>query len=191
MPVPTHYQVLGISPGATHDEIRRAYRAKARRHHPDARAGSGSSSREERDGATGTLAMATINAAWHILRDPARRRAYDVEIGLRPGRRPAETAPGSSDAGGAGDGREWAAAGIYAGFDEDDRLAGPARPADLLVMVPVVLVVAAVAMFFFSTMTGAIRLRNFALVLLPVSGVGFVAAPLVVILRGRSRDMGR
>ena len=30
------YQVLGISPGASDDEIKKAYRALSRKYHPDA-----------------------------------------------------------------------------------------------------------------------------------------------------------
>jgi molecular chaperone DnaJ len=29
------YEVLGVTPGATPDEVRRAYRELVRRHHPD------------------------------------------------------------------------------------------------------------------------------------------------------------
>ena len=32
----THYQRIGVSPDASHDQIRAAYRRLARRHHPDA-----------------------------------------------------------------------------------------------------------------------------------------------------------
>jgi hypothetical protein len=63
---PTHYETLGVSRHATTTEIRIAYRAAARRAHPDA------------GGSAAT--MQTINDAWHVLGDSARRAAYDREL---------------------------------------------------------------------------------------------------------------
>ncbi len=59
------YSTLGVPTGATDDEITRAYRRLARRHHPDA----------NQDCDTG--AFADITDAYDTLRDPDRRRAYD------------------------------------------------------------------------------------------------------------------
>jgi hypothetical protein len=63
---PTHYEVLGVPTAATQAEVRAAYRAKARDHHPDA---GGDASR-----------MQALNAAWNVLGDPARRAAYDRQL---------------------------------------------------------------------------------------------------------------
>ena len=74
--------------------------------------------------------------------------------------------------------------------DLDDEPYGdppPRRPSDSMVMTPVLLVAVAVALFFFSTMVGSAGLRTVSILLLPVAGVGFVAAPLFVMVRGRSR----
>ncbi len=60
------YAVLGVRPDASPSTIASAYRTLARRHHPDV---SRASDAERR--------MAEINAAWTILRDPARRAAWD------------------------------------------------------------------------------------------------------------------
>ena len=60
------YAVLGVPSSATQDELSAAYRAQARRHHPDISV--------ERDA---ERRMAEINAAWSVLRDPARREAWD------------------------------------------------------------------------------------------------------------------
>lgn len=61
-----------------------AYRALARRHHPDAVAASGSAS-------TG-VDMAAINRAWTVLSDPARRAMYDASLRDAPGRDRTSTA---------------------------------------------------------------------------------------------------
>jgi DnaJ-class molecular chaperone len=61
-----YYDVLGVSPGAGAEEIKRAYRQLARRYHPDI-------SGEERASAFLELAR-----AYEVLNDPAKRREYDA-----------------------------------------------------------------------------------------------------------------
>lgn len=61
-----HYELLGVAPDASATEIRDAYRRLARVHHPDA-------------GGADT-GMAALNRAWHDLRDPERRRQYDLSL---------------------------------------------------------------------------------------------------------------
>jgi hypothetical protein len=58
------YAVLGVSRTASRGEIGRAYRALAKRHHPDV-------------GSTTSPAMSRINEAWRILSDPDRRARWD------------------------------------------------------------------------------------------------------------------
>lgn len=60
-----YYDVLGVSPDAGADEIKRAYRQLARRYHPDI-------SGDER-----AAAFIEASHAYEILNDPRRRRAYD------------------------------------------------------------------------------------------------------------------
>ena len=60
-----YYDVLGVSPDAGAEEIKRAYRQLARRYHPDI-------SGEDRASAFLELAR-----AYDVLRDPHRRRRYD------------------------------------------------------------------------------------------------------------------
>ena len=59
-----HYRVLQVDPAADVEVIQAAYRVLARRHHPD----------HSGDDA----AMKRLNAAWEILGNPQRRRAYDT-----------------------------------------------------------------------------------------------------------------
>lgn len=80
-PLPDHYRTLQVHPEADLEVIQVAYRRLARRHHPDAGAGT-----DER--------MAQLNAAYAVLRDPIQRAAYDAA--LRRASAPAMAAPGPS-----------------------------------------------------------------------------------------------
>ncbi len=60
------YEILDISPVATQEEIKSAYRALARRYHPDSGDATASADRFQE-----------IHAAYEVLSDTAQRRAYD------------------------------------------------------------------------------------------------------------------
>jgi molecular chaperone DnaJ len=62
------YEVLGVSPQATDDEIKKAYRRLARECHPDANP----------DDPQAAERFKEISAAYESVRDPERRRQYDM-----------------------------------------------------------------------------------------------------------------
>lgn len=73
----THYTTLGVAPGASQDELRRAYHQEARRWHPDRFANA-----DAKDSARAEDAMRRVNEAWRVLGDQSRRRAYDRELAV-------------------------------------------------------------------------------------------------------------
>jgi len=177
----THYEVLGVHVSASRETIRQAYREQARRHHPDAR------NTPDRGAGPDGGSMAAVNAAWEVLGDPLRRRAYDVEIGevSRP-----DSGWKSLDDDDTDDTDRLGGIGIEDLDDWSDRPARPPRPSDLLVMLPVLVTLCAVGLFFFSAMAGSTKLRALSLCFVPIAFLGFVAAPLLTMLRSRAKDDG-
>ncbi|MDR3405553.1 MAG: DnaJ C-terminal domain-containing protein [Chthoniobacter sp.] len=67
-----YYATLGVAKGATHDEIRKAFRKLARQHHPDVS--------KEKDKKNAEAKFKEINEAYEVLGDEEKRKRYD-ELG--------------------------------------------------------------------------------------------------------------
>jgi DnaJ-class molecular chaperone len=64
-----YYQMLGLSRGATAEDIKKAYRRLARQYHPDLHAGAKKSEMERK--------FKELNEAHEVLSDPDKRKKYD------------------------------------------------------------------------------------------------------------------
>lgn len=62
-----YYEILGVSRDATAEQIRKAFRTLARRHHPDANKGDPQSSEKFKE----------ISEAYEVLKDDKKRKLYD------------------------------------------------------------------------------------------------------------------
>ncbi|MFR5526508.1 MAG: DnaJ domain-containing protein, partial [[Clostridium] innocuum] len=61
-----YYEVLGLSKGASDDEIKKAYRKMAKKYHPDVNKDPGA---EE--------SFKEVNEAYEVLSDPQKKATYD------------------------------------------------------------------------------------------------------------------
>lgn len=91
------YAVLGVTRGASQDEIQAAYRKLARKHHPDV----------SKDAASAET-FKKVNEAYEVLKDEKKRKLYDryganwkaaEQAGVGPGAPPRHGQPGGGGAG--------------------------------------------------------------------------------------------
>jgi hypothetical protein len=64
-----YYRLLGVTPDASHDDIRRAYHRLAKQHHPDRNPGDSSAAERFR----------AVHEAYQVLSDPHKRAAFDLQ----------------------------------------------------------------------------------------------------------------
>lgn len=175
-----HYEALGVSDDAQVAEIRRAYLASARRHHPDFHAAD-----TDADRAGHAARMKAVTEAWHVLGDAGRRGEYDRLRRLRT--------TGSSDAGSVSNvdvpaGKGWTPRpgddawmddyGSWVGErddllpDEDEPEPGPPNGG----------AVAVVGLFVASVLVGFVSMVFESRAMLAASAVGVVASSLLFVL---------
>ncbi len=83
-----YYETLGVARDASEDDIRRAYRKLARKHHPDVSKEEGAEDR-----------FKAISEAYEVLRDPEKRERYDRFGANWKAGQDVSGAPGFGDAG--------------------------------------------------------------------------------------------
>ncbi|WWD17645.1 hypothetical protein CI109_102086 [Kwoniella shandongensis] len=78
--LPQYYSILNVSPTATADEIRTAYKKESLRTHPDRLPGTAT----PQDRRKATERFQVVSDAYYVLSDPARRAEYDSLFRSRP-----------------------------------------------------------------------------------------------------------
>lgn len=114
MPHPDYYKILGVPTSASEEDIKRAYRKLARKHHPDLNPGDAKAEAE----------FKKLSEANDVLSDPDKRRNYDTYGD--PSGPGAQAAPGFHQEG------SFSFEDIFAGFGGRQARTGPMRGEDLL-----------------------------------------------------------
>jgi DnaJ-class molecular chaperone len=68
------YEILGVDPEATKEDIKKKYRDLAKKYHPDKTGQEDSVQKEDLE-----KKMRDINEAWEVLRDEEKRKQFDEE----------------------------------------------------------------------------------------------------------------
>jgi hypothetical protein len=166
---PTLYEVLGVPPTAPAAQVRQAYVALARRHHPD-RAGG--------DAAT----MRAVNEAWATLSDPVRRARYDRS--LRPPDAPAAAAAPSGIP--RTDEEE-----LLADLADDTPLGGRVVLPGWLSLLPVAVFALSIGIGVLGVLFASPSTLAVGVVLFVVSCAMFLVAPFVALLSSRRATADR
>ena len=160
----SHYDVLGVAPGATPAEVRQAYLTLARRHHPDRHGGD-------------TTRMQALNEAWAVLGDPVQRARYDRSLDRpAPGSAPTATptGPPRSDA-----------EDLLADLADDRPIGGRVVLPGWLSLLPPACFAAAVGLVVGGGLFGSAPMLALGAVAFVVSCALFLAAPFVALLGSR------
>jgi curved DNA-binding protein CbpA len=173
---PRHYDELGVAPSASPAEIRAAYVALARQHHPDRMGTSAEVVRAE-----AAARMARVNAAWTVLSDPAKRARYDARFIEQPSSGAHVRDPDSS----------------FQPFDTsedvdprlfDDTPTGAPSIPRLFALAPPALATLGVAMVLGGAFFGFGGVLIGGFFVLAVSGLSFLALPFVALVNASRSD---
>lgn len=177
MAEPTHYDLLEVAPNASPAEIRKAYLALARTHHPDFHTGG-----TERTRAANEREMQRINDAWAVLGDDQRRAAYDdglhrrAQIERRPGAASYDFTPIDDDD------------TDYAALLDDAPPGDGASVSRSLQLLPVVGLLGGLAVLVLGLLLRTPFFIAFGVVALGIGVLSFIATPIVAIMRSYSSD---
>lgn len=165
-----HYDVLGVSRTASAAEIRRAYLALARAHHPDFHTGDGPAGQ-----AAAAERMRAVNEAWRVLSDPERRRVYDERTRPDNSTSPGWVAPDDDD--------DWDPSML------DDTPIDGVKTSTPMALAPFATFSAGVVCVVVGMIVSA-GLLALGLILIVLSGVAFFVVPFLTMAESRRRDLG-
>lgn len=161
------YDVLGVAPTASAAEVRQAYVALARQHHPDLEGGNATT-------------MRAVNEAWATLSDPGRRAAYDHRLRGATSAPMAPTRPWRTD-------KE----DLLADLADDAPLGGRVVLPGWISLLPVAVFALSVAVGIFGMLFSSTWALAVAAMLFALSCAMFLVAPFVALLGSRRATTDR